>query len=199
MLTEYLKTIYYALSAPLTEMVAESRAAQLPSTSHQAVHVQQDPVQQHVQQPAKAPFSQSGGAGRARKQTDVADQGQGTRMGPAFNIRSCNQQILGQGEAAGDGRSRQISQPRSRKRAAELVSTDDAWPAVPDREQACEQQGRPAAKRVCYSSIRADTTHEDIGAAHMQGDDTVHVGDAPQGDSQDVRGARCPAAKAKKR
>ena len=161
--------------------------------------MQQDPVQQHVQPSAKAPFSQSGGAGRAKKQTAVADQGQGTRMGPAFNTRSSKQQSLGKAEAAGDGRSRQVSQPRSRKRAAELVSTDVALAAVPDHEQISEQQGRPAAKRVCCSSVRAGATHEDLGAAHMEGDDAVHVGDAPRGDSQDVRGLSCPAAKARKR
>jgi len=186
---------------PFEEVVAESRAAQaaqLPSSSHQALHMQQNSVQQHVQPPAQAPFSQSSGAGRAEKQTAVANQGQGTRMGPAFNTRS-SKQSLGEGEAAGDGRSRQISQPRSRKRTAELVSTDVALPAVPDHDQTCEQQGRPTAKRVCYSSVRADATHEDLGAAHMEGDDAVHVGDAPRGDSQDVRGLSCPAAKARKR
>ena len=120
-------------------------------------------------------------------------------MGPAFNTRSRNQQSLGEGEAAGDGRNRQISQPRCRKRAAELVSTDVALPAVPDHEQTCQQQGRPTAKRVCYSSDNADATHEDIGAAHIEGDDTVNVGNAPRGDSQDVRGLSCLAAKARTR
>ena len=184
------------------EVVAESRAAQaaqLPPSCHQALHMQQDPVQQKVQQPAKAPVTQSSGAGRAKKQTAVANQGQGTRTGPACNTRSRGQQSLGEGEAAGGGPSRQISQPRSRKRAAELGSTDVALPAVPDHEQACKQQGRPAAKRVRYNGIRGDATHEDIGAAHMKGDDTVHAGDAPRGDSQDVRGLSCPAAKARKR
>ncbi len=161
--------------------------------------MQQDPVQQNVQQPAQAPFSQSGETGRAKKQTVVADQGHVTKLGPAFNTRSRTQQSLGEGEAAGDGRSRQISQHRSRKRAAKLMSTDVALPAVPDHEQTCEQQGRPAAKRVRYNDIGADATQEDISAAHMEGDDTVHVGDAPRGDSQDVRGLSGPAAKARKR
>ena len=184
---------------PFEEVVAESRAAQLPSTSHQALHMQQASVQQHVQSPAKAPASQSSGPGRAEKQTAVANQGQRTRIGPAYNTRSHGQQTVGKDEAAGDGRSRQISQPRSRKCAAELVSTDVALPAVLDHDQTCEQQGRPVAKRVRYNGIEADATHEDIGAAHKEGDDTVHVGDAPRGDSQDVRGLSCPAAKARKR
>ncbi len=187
---------------PFEEVVAESRAAQaaqLPSTSQQAVHVPQDSVQQKVQPSAQPPFSQGGVTGRAKKQTGVADQGQGARMGPAFNTRSRNQQIFGKGEAAGDGRSRQISQPRSRKRTAELVSMDVALPAVPDHEQTCKQQGRPAAKRVCCSSVRTDATQDDLGAAHMDKDDTVHVGDAPQGYSQDVKGLSCSAAKARKR
>ena len=67
---------------------ADSHHNNLLSTSRQALHVQQDSVQQHVQQPAQAPVSQSGGPGRAKEQTGVADQGQGTRMGPAFNTRS---------------------------------------------------------------------------------------------------------------
>lgn len=178
---------------------AESHHNNLLFSSHQALHMQQDPVQQNVQQPAQAPFSQSGEAGRAKKQTVVADQGHVTKLGPAFNTRSRTQQSLGEGEAAGDGRSRQISQHRSRKRAAKLMSTDVALPAVPDHEQACKQQGRPTAKRVRYISVRAEATHEDIGAAHMENDDDVRCEDATQGDSQDVRRLSCPAAKGRRR